>query len=167
MVLLYNNDVKDRSMKIGGILENSNLALYNIIAVSDVPGSAGSILKFFARREINLEYITESFTIKGRAVITFCIRNEFVEVVEKYIAEHDQAIAGLDITHIDDVSTIGIYGPHFKEKHSIAARFCGALGAAGINILGISSSISSVCCVIKTEDIEKAKRATLKRFELP
>jgi len=154
-------------MKIGGILENRGLTLYRIITNEDAPGAAGLILKFYAQRNINLEYITESGTINGSAVMAICIKDEFVEEVDSFIDDHKDAIESLKIIKIENVSTLGIYGPHFREKHSIAARFCTLLGSAGVNILGISSSISSVCCIIKTDQIEDGRNAVLKRFELP
>lgn len=154
-------------MKIGGILENSGLTLYQITSTNDEPGVAGTILKFYAQRNINLEYITESSTVRGTAVMAICIKREFAAEVDKFIEENQDAIQYLKIKKTDYVSTLGIYGPHFREKHSIAARFCALLGAAGVNIMGISSSISSVCCVIKSDHLEQAKNAVLKKFELP
>jgi aspartokinase len=154
-------------MKIGGLLENKGLTLYRVATQKDEPGAAGSILKFYAQRNINLEYITESSAMDGSAVIAICIKDEFVKEVNRFMEENKAAIENLKITKIEDVSTLSIYGPHFKEKDSIAARYCTLLGAAGVNILGISSSISSVCCIIKTNQIDLAKAAILKRFELP
>ena len=154
-------------MKIGGMLENKGLTLYRVTTIEDQPGAAGTILKFYAQRNINLEYITESITSNGWAVMAICIRDEFVEQVDRYMKENESTVESLKIIKTDNVSTLSIYGPHFKEKDSIAARFCSLLGSAGVNILGISSSISSVCCVIKTKHLEIGKAALLKRFELP
>lgn len=154
-------------MKIGGVLENHNLTLYRIMLMDDIPGAAGSILKFFAQRNINLEYITESTTTENYGVMAVCIKNEFVEPVDRFIEENQNILEKFKIAKTENVSTLGIYGPHFREKHSIAARFCTLLGAAGVNILGMSSSISSVCCVIKSDVFVQGKEAVLKRFELP
>jgi len=154
-------------MKISGILENSGLTLYRITTTEDEPGAAGSILKFYAKRHINLEYITEVSTAHNAAVVAVCVKDKFIPEIEKFMIDNRGAIEPLTIDKTSGVSTIGVYGPHFGEKHSIAARFCTLLGAAGVNILGISSSISSVCCVIKTDQLENAKNAILKRFELP
>lgn len=62
---------------------------------------------------------------------------------------------------------LGIYGPHFREKPAIAALFCVLLGNAGINILNLSSSISTISAIIDVRDLEKAKRVLLSEFELP
>ena len=67
----------------------------------------------------------------------------------------------------DDVAIIGIYGPHFREKPSIAGRMCSALGRRKVDILGISTSFSSVSCVINNNKTEEAKEAILSAFDLP
>jgi aspartokinase len=154
-------------MKIGGILENTDLTLYRITTFDDAPGAAGAILKFYAQRNINLEYITESGSVKGQAFMGICIKNHFVPEVDKFIKENKDRIKEYHINKIEDVSTISIYGPHFREKHSIAARFCSLLGAQGVNILGLSSSVSSICAVIKSNQLINARQAILKKFELP
>ncbi len=154
-------------MKIGGLIENKDLTLYRITTLNDEPGAAGVILKFYARRGINLEFITESSAMDGNSVMAVCIKNEFVPQVEAFMKDNKQAVAPYHIQKQEHMATLGIYGPHFREKPAIAARFCSLLGSAGINIYGISSSISSVCCVIDAHQLEKGKAAILQRFELP
>jgi len=154
-------------MKIGGLIENRDLTLYRITTLQDVPGSAGIILKFYARRDINLEFITKSSALDGNSVMVICIKNSFVPQVDAFMDDNREAVSPYHIHKTENVATLGIYGPHFREKPAIAARFCSLLGSAGINILGISSSISSVCCVIDQQNLEKGKTAILQRFELP
>ncbi|RMH62837.1 MAG: hypothetical protein D6677_08725 [Calditrichaeota bacterium] len=154
-------------MKIGGLLERNGLTLYQIRSRRDQPGMAATILKFYARRQINIEYLTEAGSPQGDAVLHVCIDDDHFEEVQEFMRENPMAIKDLQIHYERHMSTIGIYGPHFREKPGIGARFCSLLGNAGINIHGISSSISSICCVIKTVHIEDARRAILSYFRLP
>jgi aspartate kinase len=151
-------------VKIGGIFENKNLTLYQFTSVDDKPGVAGSILDYFAKNRINLEYITESGTLDEKAVLAICISsgvtNKFDELINKI--KHS-----FKIKKIENVDIIGIYGPHFREKPAIAAKFFRSLGSVGINILGISTSVSSVCCIIPSNKLVIAQKAILKEFELP
>jgi aspartokinase len=151
-------------IKIGGIFENKNLTLYQFTSVDDKPGVAGSILDYFAKNRINLEYITESGTLDEKAVLAICISsgvtNKFDELINKI--KHS-----FKIKKIENIDIIGIYGPHFREKPAIAAKFFRLLGSAGINILGISTSVSSVCCIIPSDKLVIAQKVILKEFELP
>lgn len=153
-------------MKIGGLVEQGNLVIYTVTSLSDQPGVAAQLLTILALAQINLEFITEISYRDNSAVMSFCIDADKMDAADKIIHENVEAKA-LKISKIEYVSILGIYGPHFREKPGIAAAFCSVLGEAGINILGISSSISTFSCIIDVRDIEKAKKLLLSKFELP
>ena len=154
-------------MKIGGLVENSDLTMFRVTSIKDEPGAAAEILKLFAHKKISLQYITESNIPGATAVMTLCVEAGRADKIDKLFAKHDQIMKQIKIKKIDDVSVIGIYGPHFRDKPVLAAMFCKILGDAGINILGISSSISSISTVIVSSQLKNAKKALLKKFELP
>jgi len=154
-------------MKIGGIVENRDLTLYRINALRDEPGTAGSALQAFAKAGINLEYITESACKDGRAILAFCVKNGDIEKVDRYIEDQKENEDFIGFMKTGGVCVIGIYGPHFREKHSIAATFFKQLGDAGVNIMGVSSSISSVCCILSEAQREEAMKAINDFYELP
>jgi aspartokinase len=153
-------------MKIGGIVEQGNLILYSITSLKDIPGAAGRILKLFAFDKINLQFITEGSLHKEYAFMSFCVDSEDGQRVDDLLHSQDEFQSHL-IRKREFVCMLGVYGPHFREKPGIAALFCSTLGEAGVNIMGISSSISTISCVIDVRDLEKAKEATLTKFELP
>jgi aspartokinase len=153
-------------MKIGGIIEQLNLALYTIASIPDKPGSAAQVLQSFANERINLAYITEGVDKDGNVVLSFCVDCDDVDKVDNLIKTETE-IQNEYIAKQDYVAMLGIYGPHFREKPAIAVRFFDTLGKAGINILGISSSISTISCIVKLKELDKAKEALLSYFELP
>lgn len=71
------------------------------------------------------------------------------------------------VEEIPNIASLTVYGPHFREKPAISGEMCSTLGKANVNILGISTSISSVCCLIKDEEYYRAYDALLKVFQLP
>jgi aspartokinase len=154
-------------MKIGGLVENSDLTMYRITSIKDEPGAAAEILKLFAQEKISLQYITESSVTKDTAVMTLCVASGEEESIDQLFGKNDYITKQIKITKITDVSVIGIYGPHFRDKPVLAAMFCKLLGDAGINILGLSSSISSISSIILSDQLPVAKAALLEEFELP
>lgn len=152
-------------MKIGGFVEQKNLTLYSIV-LEDKPGSAAEILHLFGKKEINLSYITETSSPDNRAVLAFCVDTDVEDEIDKIIQE-DIEFKSRAIKKREYVGIVGVYGPHFREKPAVAAKFCFTLGKAGINILGISSSISTISCVIDIQEFDRAKDALLSLFELP
>ena len=154
-------------MKIGGLVENSDLTLYRITSIKDEPGAAAEILKLFAQEKISLQYITESSIPGDTAVMALCVAAGEEESIDQLFEKNDQITRQIKITKIVDVSVIGIYGPHFRDKPILAAMFCKLLGDAGINILGLASSISSISSIIMADQLPMAKAALLEEFELP
>ncbi len=153
-------------MKIGGIIEQTNLALYTIASIKDQPGSVAEVLKVFAEHHINLAYITEGAVNAGNALLAFCVDCDDKNKVDHLLLHHT-GVAGENINKHEYVALIGVYGPHFREKPAIAVKVFEVLGKAGINILGISSSISTISCVVRLKEMDKAKEALLDYFELP
>jgi aspartokinase len=154
-------------MKIGGLVENSDLTMYRITSIKDEPGAAAEILKLFAQEKISLQYITESSVPGHTAVMALCIHSNEENSIDQLFKKHEKILQQIIIKKITDVSVIGIYGPHFRDKPMLAAMFCKLLGDSGINILGLASSISSISSIIRSEQLQSAKEALLKKFELP
>jgi hypothetical protein len=65
------------------------------------------------------------------------------------------------ISYTSNVAVISVFGPHFREKPSISGLILNALGILGINILAISTSISSCSCLIRADQVEDATMARL------
>ncbi|HDN58886.1 MAG: hypothetical protein DRP91_05195 [Candidatus Neomarinimicrobiota bacterium] len=154
-------------IKISGTIESRGLVLISVLGVTDRPGIAGEILSYMGENNINIEYITESGNIDNSADITFCISRDDLDRAEKLIREIAEKVKAKDIKIYPGAAIIGVYGPHFREKPAIAGRLCRALGREGINILSISTSISTVSCVIDDENFARAQRAIKKVFLLP
>jgi aspartokinase len=154
-------------MKIGGLVENGDLTMYRITSIKDEPGSAAEILKLFAQDKISLQYITESSVPGHTAVMSLCVYKKEEEAIDQFFRQNERIMRQIIIKKIPDVSVIGIYGPHFRDKPMLAAMFCKLLGDVHINILGLASSISSISSVIRSDQLETAKEALLQKFELP
>ena len=154
-------------VKIGGLVEQGNLTMYRITSIKDEPGAAGEILRLFAEENVNLQYITESSIPNDTAVMTLCVDDEQVALIDHIFLINEHIARQIKISKIENVSLLGIYGPHFRQKPLLAAQFCKILGKAGVNILGLSSSISSISSIIASTQHRKGKAALLKYFELP
>jgi aspartokinase len=66
-----------------------------------------------------------------------------------------------------EAAIVSIFGPDFRERPGIAGTMFDALAAEEINILAISTSISTVSCVIESAALEAALNSLRKTFDLP
>ena len=91
-----------------------------------------------------------------------------LELVEP--EEHLDAMAEIEAGKViiqPEVAIVSIFGPDFRERPGIAGTMFSALAERGVNILAVSTSISTVSCVIESEPLERALIALRETFDLP
>ena len=118
-------------------------------------------------RNINIEFVVHNVDIEGNGNMTFCIDQKNLEVALEVLEGVKPLIEARGISYHPNVATVSVFGPHFRERPMISGLMFNALGTAGINVMAISTSISSCSCVIEADQIEDAMRALHETFEAP
>ncbi|MBI5968462.1 MAG: ACT domain-containing protein [Deltaproteobacteria bacterium] len=154
-------------VKIGGIIQSKQLAQVGVMSIPDQTGVPGKIFGALGKEGINVQFIVQSADVYGRGNTVFCVDRKDLEETLKILNYVQLSIGSGGVTHHSPVGIISIFGPHFREKPSIAGAMFTALGNAGINILAISTSISSLSCVIDEALLPEAVQAISEAFELP
>ena len=152
---------------IGGILESRDYTLIKILGIVNEPGFAGKLLSKLGAAQVNLEFIAESEDSNGYGNISICVKPEDAEAALDIICSYKNGNQPQKVSQTEHVSAITVYGPHFRDKPAISGQMCTVFGNAGINILGISTSISSVCCLIQDSEFDAAMKQLLNVFQLP
>ncbi|NQV36686.1 MAG: ACT domain-containing protein [Candidatus Marinimicrobia bacterium] len=154
-------------LKIGGILSQKGLVMLKLLGIPNQPGFAGRILTVLGEENINLHFIAENEDIRNRGNITICVSDDQETKALSLLREHSQDWKQITLSSEEHISALTVYGPHFREKPAICGKMCSTLGLNNVNILGMSTSISSICCLISDQDYDKAYSALLDVFELP
>lgn len=154
-------------VKIGGIIQSKELAQVGVMSMPDQPGLAGKIFSTLGKEGINVQFIVQTVDLHSRGNAIFCIHQEDLKETVKVLNRIQSFVGSEKIIHHSPVGIISIFGPHFREKPSIAGTMFSALGQAGINILAISTSISTLSCVIEEKLLPQAVQVISEAFELP
>jgi aspartokinase len=154
-------------VRIGGVLQARGLASIGVTGIPDRPGVASRIFLTLANHRINVEFIVHAMDELGKSHVTFCVDRKQMEECLGLLHRHRDEIGCSDILHHRDMAIVSIFGPHFRERHGIAGTFFNALGSAQVNILAISTSVSTVSCLIGERDLPCAVSALSQAFELP
>jgi len=157
----------EAKIKVGGIMAASGLATVSILSLPDRPDVPGVILHAMGGRNINIEFVVHNVDIEGNGNMTFCIDQKNLEVALETLEGVKTLIEAKGISYHPNVATISVFGPHFRERPMISGLMFNALGTAGINVMAISTSISSCSCVIEAEQIDNAMRALHETFDAP
>ncbi|MBN1581785.1 MAG: ACT domain-containing protein [Anaerolineae bacterium] len=153
--------------KIGGIMQTTNLAKVGVMSIPDRPGTAGRVLDALGKKGINVQFIVQCIDILDNDHVIFCISQENMELAQEILEDVRRELGAEKVIQRPNVAIISIFGSDFRERPGVAGEMFSALGSRGINILAISTSISTMSCVIDAGRLEEAVTAMRETFELP
>jgi aspartate kinase len=154
-------------IRIGGIMQNAHLALLNVTAVPDRPGIAAAILGGLGEQNINVQFIVQCIDQSKRDQVALCVDRDDLPTAESVVERVAPELDAGKVIANPEVAIVSIFGPDFRERPGIAGTMFDALAGQGINILAISTSISTVSCVIGSDDLEMALISLRQTFDLP
>jgi len=154
-------------IRIGGIMQNGHLAMLNVTSVPDRPGTAAAMLGGLGKQSINVQFIVQCIDQSDQDQVALCVdRDDLAAALEVLHAVAPELSAG-QIVPYPEAAIVSIFGPDFRERPGIAGAMFEAMASAGINILAISTSISTVSCVIESSNLDSALGALRNTFNLP
>ncbi len=156
-----------RKIKIGGIIQKRNLAQVGVMSIPDRPGVAGAVFGALGARGINIPFIVHTIDLNNLDNIVMCVALEDLDAALQALNTVKGTVGAEEVVHEGEVGMVSVFGPHFAERAGIAGAIFSALASAGVNILAISTSISSTSCLVDVTDMDETVRALEQAFELP
>lgn len=152
---------------IGGIMSHRRLCLVGVMSTPDRPGVAAQLFKALASVRLNAQFIVHCIDLENQSQIQFCVAASDRPLVQAAVGPVAEALGSMRVILTEPVAMLSVFGPDFRERPGIAAQAFDALGALGINILAVSTSISTITCVIDDAHYDAAMAAFHQAFELP
>jgi aspartate kinase len=116
---------------------------------------------------INVEFIVQCIDLNSNDHVVFCVAQDDLEAALSILEKLKPRLGAKEVIHEPEVGIVSIFGPDFRERPGIAGAMFNTLASAGINILAISTSISTVSCVISARRLSEAVRAIEQTFDMP
>lgn len=154
-------------VKIGGILRYARLALVGVMSAPDRPGLAAALFRTLGEQRLNAQFIVQSIDLNNESHVQFCVSMEDLERVMDAVRPVAEQLGAKKVIEVQPVAVLAVFGPDFRERPGIAGAAFEALARAEINILAVSTSISTVSCVIAGEHLDRALAALPQVFEMP
>jgi aspartate kinase len=143
---------------------NREVTKITLEGVPDRPGIAAEIFGRLGSRGFNIELVVSTGGSGGRADISLAVSRGQEEAVVRAL-EAVRAEVGARALHKNStVALVSIVGQHLSTEPGIAGRMFQALSRHGINIEVISTSMSSVTCLIDEESTDAAMSALREEF---
>ena len=157
----------EKKLKVGGIMANTGLATVSVYLLAKRPDAPGIILYALGKQNINIEFLVHTLDFEGHRNLTFCINQKDLESTLAALEEIKPRTEAKGVSYHPNVAVISVFGPHFRERPMISGLMFNALGTAGIDVLAISTSISSCSCLVQADKTEDAIKVLHETFEAP
>jgi len=154
-------------IKVGGVIQNDQLASVSVLAVKDRPGIAAAVLDALGQRGLNTQFVVQVIDHQDHNQMVLCVDRGDLPACLAAIEELRPELHPAAVVSQAEVASIAIFGPDFRERPGIAGQMFRALAARGINILAISTSISTVNCIIALNRLKDAYAAICEQFDVP
>lgn len=152
---------------IGGMIETAGLVLVSIHGVRRGPGVAGLTLSTLGRNGVNVICIVSSPDSHGRENLSVAVGRDDLDQALGLLRALADEIEAESIDCRKRVALISIYGPHFSERPAVAGTMFQALAADGIDIHAVSTSVSTVSCIVDEKDLAAARDGVGRTFLVP
>lgn len=154
-------------LKVGGIIKIPHLSQLGVMSAPDRPGIAGAVFEAMGNAQINAQFIVQCVDLRQRSHVILCVAHEDVPAALEILRKVKDEVQAEDLTCCENVAIVSVFGPDFRERPGMAGPIFSALAAHGINIRAISTSISTVSCIIDGDKLEEAEEALAERLDLP
>ncbi len=153
-------------LQAGGLIHNDHLAMIGMMDIPSRPGVGGRLFSAMSDQGVNVELIVHLIDLEERDHIVLCVdRDDLSQAL--VVAEGIRGeVGGKAITGDPEVALVSLFGPDFRERRGVACQMCQALGDHDINIRAISTSLSTITCVIGADHLDEAIRALRDAFSL-
>ena len=148
-------------------MQSDGRALVKIMSVPDHVSVAGTILGAMGENGINIELLVESFDLDDCGNFSLVIDQKDLDHAVAVLEEIKPTIDAKVVSYTPDVAVITVFGPHLREKPRIHGMMFSSIASVGISSLAISTSISSVSCVVEGQYLNAAIQALSEAFDAP
>jgi aspartate kinase len=154
-------------MHAGGLIQKGHLAMIGVMDVPSRPGVSGRLFSALGDQGINVELIVNLVDMGEKDHIVLCVDLNDMDQALAVVEGIREEVGGEAVTSEPGVALVSLFSLDFRERHGVASHMFKTLGDCGINIRGISTSLSTITCIINAQYLEKAVQALREAFMLP
>jgi aspartate kinase len=147
------------------IASNTNISKVTLHSVPDQPGIAAEVFGKLGSQGFNVEMVVSGISYKNKVDISFAVAQNELEAIRGLLEKIKNEIGAQKITHTSSVALVSIAGHQLAQIPGMAGKMFNALSRSGINIDTISTSMSSVTCLVTEDKAQEAVEALRKEFQ--
>jgi aspartate kinase len=145
---------------------NREITKLTLEGVPDRPGIAAEVFGSLGSQGFNIELVVSTGGSGGRADISLAVSRGDQDAAVRALDMIREEVGARSLAVNSKVALVSIVGQHLSTEPGIAGRMFRALSSHGINIEVISTSMSSVTCMIEEVRTDEAIAALRGEFKL-
>jgi len=138
------------------IESNQEVSKILVEGVPDRPGIAAEIFGALGAQGFNVELVVTTGGTGGLADICLAVSREESRNVQSALSELRKAVSARTVREDVGIALVSVVGSNLSKVPGVAGRMFHALSSRGINIDVVSTSLSSVTCMIPADRTEEA-----------
>ncbi len=152
---------------VGGITQVDGLVMVKILGARSGQGLAGRALSGLGLKGINVSCVTSFTDCEDLHNISFAIKADDLDQSLGILQSMQDELAISKIDYTRRCTAISVYGPHFSERPAIAGTVFETISAAGVDLLAIATSFSTVTFLTHADQADLAVARLNDHFLVP
>lgn len=144
------------------VISRTDVAKVILNSAPDRPGIGAQIFGALWSYDINVELVSSAPAPAGKADITLVVGKDHLNPAILKLKKMKEELDARDLTVDQDIAIVTVSHPNLSRTPGIAAKIFSLLSQADINVEAISSSTTSIACVIREKEGQKAVEALQK-----
>ena len=153
-------------LQAGGLVQRDHLAMIGIMDIPSRPGVGGQIFSALSDQGINVELIVHLIDLEEKDHIALCVDRDDLSQALTVVEHVREELGARAVTNDPKVALVSLFGLDFRQQRGVASRMFKALGDHHINIRAISTSLSTISCLIEAQHLDEAIQALRDAFAL-
>jgi len=153
---------QEKVVRIYDIVQQSGLDLWSLVVDQRRLTKLGAALLDLGQEKIRMPFLLALLSPEDRLVFNFCFPGEQNSRIEETLSSR---LGKTVLDHYSRVAALYIHGPHFGDRYGIANTLVRALESAGVSLLAMGCTVSSISVIIRKEDLTAAVQALEATFQ--
>jgi len=138
------------------VASRTDVAKITLNSTPDRPGIGAQIFGALWSYDINVELVSSAPAPEGRADVTLVVGKDHLNPAILKLQKIKEELDAKDLTVDQDVAIVTVSHPKLSRTPGIAAKVFSLLSQADINVEAISTSTTSIACVIREKEEQRA-----------
>jgi hypothetical protein len=153
---------QEKVVRIYDIVRQSELDLWSLVLDQTGLAELGEILMDLGQSQVMMPFVLAVLSPENRLVFNFCFPREQDSRIREVFSSR---LGKTELDHYSRVAALYIHGPHFGDRYGIVNILVRALESAGVSLLAMGCTVSSISAIIQEEDLTAAVQALEGTFQ--